>query len=107
MNGLAPIILSGWMADGGKLQLLDVRELEEWEWVRLPAAVWLPLGRLSQDWGSLAWDPHIRTVAYCHHGLRSAIACGILQDAGFSDLYNLEGGIDRWSCEVDASFRRY
>jgi monothiol glutaredoxin len=46
-------------------------------------------------------------VVYCHHGIRSAHAAEQLRAAGFTRVFNLAGGIDRWSGEVDASVPRY
>ena len=46
-------------------------------------------------------------IIYCHHGGRSAEATRILQSAGFTSVWNLAGGIDRWSLEVDSTVTRY
>jgi rhodanese-related sulfurtransferase len=47
------------------------------------------------------------TVVYCHLGMRSADAVRRLRAAGFTRVAHLEGGIDRYSVEVDASVPRY
>jgi sulfur-carrier protein adenylyltransferase/sulfurtransferase len=44
---------------------------------------------------------------YCHHGSRSAAAIRLLQEQGFENLMNLEGGIDAWASEVDPDMDRY
>jgi rhodanese-related sulfurtransferase len=46
-------------------------------------------------------------VVYCHHGIRSLHGMSALQAAGFKQVYNLSGGIDLWSVEVDSSMPRY
>jgi rhodanese-related sulfurtransferase len=46
-------------------------------------------------------------VVYCHHGVRSQMAIGVLRMAGFQKLHNLTGGIDAWSVEVDGQVPRY
>jgi rhodanese-related sulfurtransferase len=43
----------------------------------------------------------------CHHGVRSAHAALFLQRQGFDAVWNLEGGIDAWSAQVDPSVPRY
>ena len=48
-----------------------------------------------------------RIVIHCHHGGRSARACGLLRDQGFEQVENLAGGIDAWSQSVDPSVPRY
>jgi adenylyltransferase/sulfurtransferase len=107
MNTLAPHELGLWLKDGAGLQLVDVREPEEWDYVRMPQARLLPLARLETEWDSAGLDPSVRTVVYCHHGIRSLLGCGILEAGGFAKVYNLEGGIDRWAAEMEPSMRRY
>lgn len=48
-------------------------------------------------------------LVYCHHGVRGMIAIGALIRLGIegSRLYNLAGGIDAWSLQVDRSIRQY
>jgi rhodanese-related sulfurtransferase len=46
-------------------------------------------------------------VCICHHGMRSAQVAVSLQRHGIEPVYNLAGGIDAWSAEVDAAVPRY
>jgi monothiol glutaredoxin len=55
----------------------------------------------------MALDHDTPIVFHCHHGIRSQSAAEYFQQAGFQNLYNLEGGIDAWSALVDASVPRY
>ena len=48
-----------------------------------------------------------KLVFYCHTGVRSQSAAEHFRAEGFTDVHNLEGGIDAWSREVDASVPRY
>jgi len=43
----------------------------------------------------------------CHHGMRSAAAANLMARAGYSRVYNLSGGIDRWAREVDPKVPTY
>ena len=43
----------------------------------------------------------------CHHGNSSRNAAEHFREHGFTDLYNVEGGIDAWSKDVDPSIKRY
>ncbi len=43
----------------------------------------------------------------CHHGVRSARVAEFLFRNGFTHVYNLAGGIDAWSREVDPGVPRY
>jgi monothiol glutaredoxin len=48
-----------------------------------------------------------KLVFMCHHGMRSRVAAEAALRQGFTEVYNLEGGIDAWSAEVDATVPRY
>lgn len=85
--------------------LLDVREAWEWETARIEGATHIPMGQIVQRAGSLERDAEI--VVMCHHGARSAQVAQFLERLGFEQVYNLTGGIDAWSLEVDASVPRY
>ena len=86
-------------------QVIDVREPWEWEICRLPGAQLVPLARLETVIGAL--DPDRETIVYCHKGVRSVDAALRLRAAGFTRVAHLEGGIDRWSVEVDVNVARY
>jgi rhodanese-related sulfurtransferase len=90
---------------GLQMLLIDVREPEEYELARVEGSQLLPLSRFNEWVSSL--DPEVETVVMCHHGIRSAQVCSFLARQGFKNLSNLEGGIDRWSSEVDKSVPRY
>jgi rhodanese-related sulfurtransferase len=47
-------------------------------------------------------------VIVCHAGMRSwNFACFLIERLGYDRVWNLSGGIDAWSCEVDPSVPRY
>ena len=46
-------------------------------------------------------------VFYCHTGMRSQNAADQFVRDGWKRVYNLEGGIDAWSREVDPTVPRY
>ena len=85
--------------------LVDVREPEEFELARVEGARLMPLSRFD-EWASTL-DPEAEIVFMCHHGIRSAQVCAVLSRQGFANLYNLAGGIERWSCDVDGRVPRY
>jgi adenylyltransferase/sulfurtransferase len=85
--------------------IIDVREPYEWQIARIPGARLVPLGTLDQALSSL--NPGREIVVYCHHGIRSAHAAEQLRSAGFTRVWNLAGGIARWSQDVDGSVPTY
>lgn len=85
--------------------LIDVREPNEYAFVRLPGAVLKPLGGIHQ-WAQ-ELDKDQEYVLYCHTGARSGQAAYLLERMGFKQVINLSGGIDSWSLHVDPSAPRY
>jgi rhodanese-related sulfurtransferase len=102
---ISPAELDERMKRGESVLLIDVREPEERALAHIEGARLLPLSRFP-EWADTL-DPGEEIVFMCHHGIRSAQVCAFLARQGFTKLYNLEGGIDRWSCEVDATVPRY
>ena len=92
------------LRSGADVTLLDVREPWEAEIAALPGAVLIPLGELPDRVGEL--DPDREVIAYCHGGVRSLRAAGVLQDAGLK-VRSMAGGIDAWSRTVDPDVPRY
>jgi rhodanese-related sulfurtransferase len=46
-------------------------------------------------------------VLFCHHGIRSLDAAAWLRSQDLAGAKSMEGGIDRWSAEIDPSVPRY
>ncbi|MGB1370520.1 MAG: rhodanese-like domain-containing protein [Flavobacteriaceae bacterium] len=46
-------------------------------------------------------DKTLHYFVYCKAGGRSAQACAVMQQLGFENTYNLEGGFSQWTGEVD------
>ena len=102
---LLPRELNEKLERGGNFRLIDVREYAEYEIARIEGAQLLPMSRINEWLGQL--NPEEEIVFFCHHGVRSAHVCAYLSRQGFEKLYNLTGGIDLWSQEVDKSVPRY
>ncbi|HET7458308.1 MAG TPA: molybdopterin-synthase adenylyltransferase MoeB, partial [Gemmatimonadaceae bacterium] len=100
---LAARLASG--SGGADFDLVDVREPYEHAIARLPGARLVPMRTLPAAAPSL--DPAREIVLYCHHGMRSAAAAEYLQGLGFRNVWNLAGGIDAWSDEVDPGVAKY
>jgi sulfur-carrier protein adenylyltransferase/sulfurtransferase len=102
---LTPHELADRLARGDDFDLIDVREPHEWDIARIETARLIPLASLPSALASL--DSSRDIVLYCKSGSRSAKAARQLQAAGFRRVWNLAGGITRWSDEVDAEVPRY
>ena len=94
------------MDEGEDIQLIDVRETNEYQTARIPNSIHIPLGQVINRMSEI--DPARETVVHCKMGGRSARAIEALTRAGFKgNLTNLKGGIIAWSNEVDPSVPKY
>lgn len=83
--------LEQWINAGEDIQVIDVREPNEYEQVNIDALL-IPLATVKDRANEIARDK--RVVVHCKMGGRSAKAIRQLEDAfGFENLYNLKGGI--------------
>jgi rhodanese-related sulfurtransferase len=76
--------------------VLDVREANEVKAGRLLNAKHIPLGKLRERIGELERFREKPLVVVCRSGSRSATACALLSREGFTQVYNLSGGIMAW-----------
>jgi rhodanese-related sulfurtransferase len=93
--------------DAGKdIQLIDVRQPDEYSFAHINGAKLIPLGEILSRMNEI--DPERETVIHCKMGGRSARAIEALESAGFKgNLANLTGGITAWSNEVDPKVPKY
>lgn len=85
--------------------LLDVREEYEFEFAHIQGSIHIPLSQIPQRINEVDGDSEC--IVICHHGIRSQQAATYLDSSGFSQVYNLSGGIDAWSVECDSNVLRY
>jgi rhodanese-related sulfurtransferase len=102
---LTPFELRERIERGDDLQLVDVREPDEWAIGHLPGSILIPRGDLIARRDEL--DRERPVVCICHHGIRSAHAAAVLAAHGFRDVRDLAGGLERWAMDVDPEFPRY
>jgi rhodanese-related sulfurtransferase len=104
-GALSPEELRAWGEAGTPYTLLDVRSPEEVRMVALPGATHVPMGEIPTR---LAEIPRTHpVVVICHLGQRSAYVANFLATQGFSDVYDLTGGIDAYAARVDPALPRY
>ena len=91
---------------GADIQLIDVRQPDEYDFARIEGARLIPLGEILARMSEI--DAERDTVVYCKMGGRSARAVEVLERSGFKGtLRNLSGGITAWSNEVDPRVPKY
>lgn len=97
-DSLAPAKAAELQAKGQAI-IVDVREDSEWQAGHIPGAIHIPLGDLSQRLPELKSLQHGSIITQCRSGKRSAQAQAALKSAGFTDVYNLEGGLQAWQAQ--------
>ncbi|MBV9485506.1 MAG: rhodanese-like domain-containing protein [Frankiaceae bacterium] len=81
------------LVEAGDAVLLDVREPDEWRFVRAPAATHIPMRQVGAALDQLPAGPTIACI--CHVGGRSAVVADALEANGY-DAVNVVGGMDAW-----------
>lgn len=103
----------GWLFSGAKINKIDINELKmnylkhkngkyfvdvrtqsEYKQKSIPGFVNLPLQTMQNQLNNVPKDKEI--VVICQSGMRSAMACKILKKAGYEQVTNVRGGMNRW-----------
>ncbi len=85
-------------------QLIDVREDFEYEMSNLGGEL-IPLSGIMIESGKI--DKNKPVIVQCRSGKRSAAAIMQLEQQGFTNLYNLKGGMLAWAEEIDPEMQVY
>lgn len=80
--------------ENSNIILLDVRSAQEFKEGHLLGALNLPLGELENKAGLLMPNQGQTIVAYCQRGVKSKAAANLLIEMGYTDVYELKGGLD-------------
>ena len=107
-NGLKEITateLKGKLDRKENIQIIDVREPFEYSICNLGGEL-MPLEHLLDEPINIARDKEV--IVHCHHGARSKKAISkLMEKEGYTNLFNLKGGIHAWAKEVDISMETY
>ena len=86
-------------------QLIDVREAHEYDICNLGAPL-IPQGEIPNNVDKISRDKQV--VIHCRSGARSGnIVNWLEKNHGFTNLYNLKGGILAWADQIDPSMEKY
>ena len=105
LKELTPRDVAAKLARGDAFDLIDVREPHEYDIAHIEGARLVPLSTFPAAIQTL--DPTHEIVVQCKVGGRSAQAANALLAAGFPRVWNLAGGITRWSDDVDPTIPKY
>jgi rhodanese-related sulfurtransferase len=94
------------MDSGEDVQLIDVRQPNEFAHAKIEGAKLIPLGEIVKRMDEL--DDSRELILQCKAGGRSAQALMMLKQAGYQgEMANLVGGITAWSNDVDPNVPKY
>jgi rhodanese-related sulfurtransferase len=85
------------MEKGEKLNLVDVREDNEWTKGHLPGAKHLGKGVIERDIETAIPDKDAEIILYCGGGFRSALSADNLQKMGYKNVKSMDGGWRGWT----------
>lgn len=99
--------LKAWLDDPARAKpvLVDVRQPWEFDVCRIDGSKPLPMSAIPARFMEL--DRNAETVVICHHGARSYQVCMFLEHQGFTNIYNLYGGVAAWAQQVDPAMPTY
>jgi sulfur-carrier protein adenylyltransferase/sulfurtransferase len=104
---ITPRELKEWLDAGKSIELIDVREPNEYEIVAIPGSKLIPKGDILNG-SALSELPQDRQlVLYCKSGVRSAEALAAVKSAGFKDAVHVQGGVVAWVKQIDPSLPIY
>ncbi|WP_321295226.1 rhodanese-like domain-containing protein [Marinifilum fragile] len=104
-NEFTPLEIIQEMEKRRDMMMIDVCEPVEVKICHIENARHIPMGEIPAKIDELPKDKDL--VVFCHMGVRSKQVMNYLRKNGFTRVYNLKGGIDRWSVEVDSKVQRY
>ncbi|MEY9925607.1 molybdopterin/thiamine biosynthesis adenylyltransferase/rhodanese-related sulfurtransferase [Catenulispora sp. GP43] len=93
--------LKEWLDGDEKIQLIDVREPNEYEIVNIPGATLIPKGEFLMGTALEKLDPTKRIVLHCKSGVRSAEALAVVHAAGYKDAVHVGGGVLAWVNQIE------
>ena len=105
MKNISPKQLKQLIEEKNNLVILDVREEWEFETCSIEGSKNISMSQIAASLDSL--DKQQEIVVLCHHGMRSQQAASFLEQQGFENIINLEGGIHAWATDVDPMMTKY
>lgn len=98
--------LAAWLPVNNAL-LIDVREAHELTNGMIKEAKHIPMNHIPARLGELESAKHSPIVLICRSGQRSMQVGQYLEQAGFDDVINLQGGMNSWATDIDPSMNVY
>lgn len=87
------------LANNKTVNLIDVREVHEYERGHIPGSTNIPLSQLVARIDEI--EPEKETIFVCRSGNRSGIVCEYLSSLGYKKLKNMVGGMNEWKGQIE------
>ncbi len=84
------------LQSGEDVTVVDVREQDEWDEGHIPGAKLIPRGLLEYQASEQLPDKEANIVVHCAFGGRGALAAKALKDMGYTNVSNMDGGMNDW-----------
>src|SRR3954462_5340187 len=98
---ITPKQLKEWIDDGENIEIIDVREINEYEIVSIPGAKLIPKNEFLMGTALETLPQDKKIVLHCKTGVRSAEVLAVLKSAGFSDAVHVGGGVIGWVNQIE------
>jgi rhodanese-related sulfurtransferase len=105
VKGIAPKELKARLDSGEDMMIIDVREAWELEMSKLDEAVNINMSDIPDSLNQVPKDKPV--VIICRTGSRSTNVVRWMEGQGYSNVLNLEGGLNRWADDVDETMNQY
>src|SRR5262245_35744813 len=102
---ITPAEVKAKLARGEQFAFIDVREPWEYDASHIEGSRLKPLRTIPAKRPKLTGAAEV--ILFCHHGMRSLDAANWLRAQGVENARSMNGGIDRWSVEIDSKIPRY
>ncbi|MBC3335450.1 molybdopterin-synthase adenylyltransferase MoeB [Pseudomonas proteolytica] len=89
------------------LQLIDVREKNEWDILHIPQAQLIPMQQMLSGAHTAQLSPDAEIVVYCKAGSRSRTVVQALAEQGLRNVRSLEGGVLAWAAAYAPTLPAY
>lgn len=95
---ITPVEAKKIIDDYSDIKIIDVRDEDELIEGYIENSILIPLDTVRNNIENIIQDKNYKILVYCRSGRRSAIACEILDELGYTDVYDF-GGIIDWPFE--------
>lgn len=77
--------------------IIDVRNIDEYNTGHIKGAINIPVSKIDE----VSYDKNQYIIVYCASGMRSSNAAQVLVDLGYTNVYNLDGGLINWGAALE------